>query len=161
MKRQILMATLLLSAIAVFSSMSFAHNTTGGCSSRTDFSITSNQNWATMCSKTLTLTDATHKCVVTAGAEVANPGTGIDNWYRFTVDTVSNPVTNSHQERTIELNQNTGVSDPNMEVVSTVREFELSPGTYTFYWLARKFNASTAAGTVSDYSMGVVCTDDN
>ena len=68
-----------------------------------------------MCSKTFTLTDGTHNCVATASADVNNPFVGTNNSYRFTIDTVSNPVTNSAQERTIELNDNAGISDPAMK----------------------------------------------
>jgi hypothetical protein len=160
-KRRMLKATLFLSAIVAFSSMSFAHNTSGGCAKTADVSISSNQNWITLCSKTLTLTDGTHNCVVTASADVTNPFAGTDNLYRFTVDTLSNPVTNSAQERTIELNGNPGISDPDKEVVSTVRNFNLESGTYTFFWLARRVNANDAITSVDDNSMGVTCTDGN
>ena len=160
-KRQMLRTTLFLSAIVVFSSMSFAHNTSGGCAKTADVSITSNQNWITMCSKTFTLTDGTHNCVATASADVNNPFVGTNNSYRFTIDTVSNPVTNSAQERTIELNDNLDISDPAKEVVSTVRNFNLTSGTYTFYWLARRLNSDDEVTAVDDYSMGVTCTDGN
>ena len=160
-KRQMLKATFFLSATMLLSSMSLAHNTSGGCAKTADVSITSNQNWITLCSKTLTLTDGTHNCVATASADVKNPFVGVDNAYRFTVDTVSNPVTNSAQERTVELNSNTGINDPDKEVVSTVRNFNLEAGTHTFFWLARRVNSDDEVTDVDDYSMGITCTDGN
>jgi len=162
MKRKILMAALMLTAVAMFSGMSFAHNTASGCASRNDVTLSDQQNWKSLCSKSMTLTDGTHYCVATASAEVTNPAGGqIDNYYLFTIDTESNPTTNSYWERTINLDDNPGISDPSMAVVSTTRYFNLGAGTYTFYWLGRPSDEGTADTTVEDYSMGIVCTDGN
>jgi hypothetical protein len=160
MKRQILTATMFLFAVALLPRMSFAHNIASGCGSRNDIAVSDENNFATLCSTRLTLTDGRHQCVATASAEAANPG-GVDNLYRFTIDIDSNPVTNSAFERTIELDDNSGISDPDAVVVSTVRHFNLASGTYTFYWLARPLDSSDATVTIEDYSMGVVCVDGN
>ena len=163
MKRKILMAALMLTAVAMFSGMSFAHNTANGCASRTDVTLSDQLNWKSLCSKTISLTDGSHSCVATASAEVVNPGGGhVNNFYLFTIDTDSNPLTNSYYERTVNLDDNLGgIYDPNTAVVSTVRYFNLGAGTYTFYWLARPLDEHSADTTVEDYSMGIVCTDGN
>jgi hypothetical protein len=159
MNTKILMAALFLS-VALFPNISFAHNTAAGCESNSNVSISDESNWAALCSKTLTLTDGTHDCVATASAEVANP-LSLQNKYLFTIAKEKNPLTNSSFERQIELNNNSGIEDPETAAVSTVRHFHLKSGTYTFYWLARPKSDADSTATVNDYSMGIVCVDGN
>lgn len=158
MKGKLLAATLVLSAVTLFPSLSFAHDIASGCASTNDASVTNESVFTTMCSATLSLTDGTHYCVATGSAEAQNPG-GVENQYLFTLATNSNPAPGSAWERKIELDDNVGINDPSTSVVSTVRYFNLSPGTYTFYWLAKPVDGTDANLTVNDYSMGVVCTD--
>lgn len=159
--KKLFLAALLLSVVALFPHHSFASNVASGCGSNANVTISDEANWATLCSKTMNLTGGTHYCVATASAEAAAPSHSVSNQYIFTIDTQSNPVTNSAYERQIELNDNDGVDDPNTGVVSTVRYFPLASGTYTFYWLARPLGADDATITVNDYSMGIVCVDGN
>ena len=158
MKDKFVVTTLLLAAVLLFPRTSFAHNIATGCASTNDASITNESAFTTMCSATLSITDGTHYCVANGSAEAANPG-GTGNQYLFTLATNSNPEPGSAWERKIELGDNPGIDDPSTSVVSTVRYFNLSPGTYTFYWLAKPVDSSDANLTVNDYSMGVVCTD--
>lgn len=150
----------LLLAVTLISGTAFAHNIAGGCSSNSNKTLSNENSFATLCSTTLSLTDDTHFCVATGSADVQNPHSGTDNDYLFVLSTTSTgPGFDSAWERKVELNDNPGVDDPDSEIASTVRFFQLSPGTYTFYWLGRPEGPGDANVTVADYSMGVVCTD--
>lgn len=159
MKGQILLATLLLSAVAFFPGTSFAHDTASGCASTTDKIISNEAAFATLCSTTMVLTGHTHFCVATASAEAVAPG-GTNNDYLFVISTAAGgPGVGSAWERKIELNDNAGVDDPDTAVPSTVRYLTLGAGTWTFYWLAKPVDSGDVDLTVADYSMGVVCVD--
>lgn len=161
MARHLFMAALLLSAVAMFSGMSYAHDISAGCASNADKTISNEAAFATLCSTTMTLTDASHTCVATASAEAVLPFGSTDNDYLFVISTAAGgPGADSAWERKIEMSDNSGtINDPDTTVVSTVRFISLSAGTYTFYWLSKPEAASDANLTVADYSMGVVCTD--
>jgi hypothetical protein len=161
MKGQILMATLLLSAVAFFPRTSFAHDTASGCASTTDVIISNEAAFATLCKTTMTLTGHTHFCVATASAEAEAPGGSKNNDYLFVISTAAGgPGVGSPWERKIELNDNADpVDDPDTAVPSTVRYLTLGAGTWTFYWLAKPVDRGDAALKVADYSMGVVCVD--
>jgi len=60
----------------------------------------------------------------------SNPFVGLNNSYRFTIDTVSirNEFGSGTNHR---VNENTGIVIPTKEVVSTVRNFNLEAGTHT------------------------------
>jgi len=159
-QRQIVMAALLLSAIVVFSNMSFATNTTVGCGATTAVNLSDENNWKTLCSATVTLSGGTHSCVATAGADVSNTVADEHNRYRFTIAKIKNPATGQTWERRIDVNQDPNSADPIEETVSTVHQFsDLPAGTYTFYWLARPYDSAADNIDVIAYSMGVVCTD--
>jgi hypothetical protein len=161
MKRQILMAAMFLTAVVVFSNMSFAHDISAGCGSNVNSTVSDETAWKTLCSTTINLTDGSHTCVATASAEAALTTGSSDNDYLFVISNAAGgPGLDSAWERKIELSDNAGaVNDPDATVVSTVRFFSLGAGTHTFYWLARPEAAADANLTVNDYSMGVVCTD--
>jgi len=149
-----------LVAVALIPSAALAHNIAGGCGSNANKTISNENSFATLCSATLSLTDDTHFCVATGSAEAQNPNAGTNNDYLFVLATTPNgPGFDSAWERKVELNDNPGIDDPDTAIASTVRFFQLAPGTYTFYWLARPESSDDANVVISDYSMGVVCTD--
>lgn len=160
MRRPVFTAALLLSAVAALPSLSFAHNTASGCgSSASAITLSDENNWKTMCSKTIDLSDGVHDCVATASAQVQNSVSDIHNMYRFTIGTIKNPATGLAWERRMDVNQDVNSADPKEEAISTVRHFNLTAGQYTFYWLARPFDAGADNIDVIGYSLGVVCTD--
>lgn len=159
MKHPILTAMLLLSAVALLPSMSFAHNTASGCGSNSAITISDENNWATLCSKTIDLSDGSHNCVATASAQMGNSVVDIHNVYRFTLSTTKNPATGLAWERRIDVNQDVNGTDLKEQPVATARHFNLTAGSYTFYWLARPADVNADTADVTGYSMGVVCTD--
>src|SRR5207248_7720421 len=134
MKRQMFVCTVLFLAVALFPSMSFAHNISGGCASTSNVQIPGTL-WTKLCQTTLSLTDGTHFCVTTGSADALNPGTGNTNSYLFTVDTNSAPATGTSWERTLDFNLISGIAVPSTANVSTVHYQALGAGTYTFYFL--------------------------
>src|SRR5262245_61825622 len=132
MKRQMLVVTLLFVAVALFPTMSFAHNISGGCASTSNVQVPGTL-WTRLCQTTLSLTDGTHYCVTTGSADAFNPGTGNTNSYLFTVDTTSAPATGTAWERSLNFNLVSGISVPSEGSVSTVHYQLLGAGTYTFY----------------------------
>jgi hypothetical protein len=154
-----LWAAALMFTVGMLPSKSFAHNTAAGCGTNNTVSLSDENNWATLCSKTVDLTDGTHDCVVTGSAELSNTVTDTHNRYRFTVATVKNPSTGLAFERRVDVTQDANSADPIELEVSTTRHATLSAGTYTFYWLGRPFDSNADKIEVTAYSMGVVCTD--
>jgi len=124
MKRHILTAVLLLSATAVFSSMSFAHNTSGGCAKPPTSQLPAIRI-GSLCAQRLNFDRRHPQLRGDCQCRRAQSFVGLNNSYRFHDRHGKQSVTNSAQERTIELNENTGISDPTKEVVSTVRNFNL------------------------------------
>lgn len=154
-----LWAAALLFTVALMPSKSFAHNTAAGCGTNNTVTLSDENNWATLCSKTVDLTDGTHDCVMTASAELSNTVTDVHNRYRFTVATVKNPSTGLAFERVVDVTQDVNSADPIALDIGTVRHATLQAGTYTFYWLGRPFDSNADNISVTAYSMGVVCTD--
>jgi hypothetical protein len=150
----------LLFTVALLPNKSFAHNTSAGCgSSSTSITLSDENNWATLCSTTIDLTDGAHDCVATASAEVGNTVTDLHNEYRFTLATIKNPSTGLEAERVVDINQDVNSADPKEEEISTVRHFSLAAGKRTFFWLGRPLNSGADNIDVTSYSMGIVCTD--
>jgi hypothetical protein len=155
--RQILMAALLLSAMVVFSSMSFAGTVVDGCGDNKTITISSSTNWTTLCSRKLTLATTSH-CVLTGSAKVHNDVTTDHNEYRFTVDNDINPVTGKKAERVLDVTQGSGADPSDLEITSVNDMRNLAPGTYTFRFLAERFSGAQNID-VNAYTMGVVCSD--
>jgi len=159
-KVHLLWVAALLFTVALLPNKSFAHNTAAGCgASTTPITLSDENNWATLCSTTIDLTDGAHDCVATASAEVGNTVSDVHNEYRFTLATIKNPSTGLEAERVVDINQDVNSADPIQEEISTVRHFSLAAGKRTFFWLARPFNSSADNIDVTSYSMGIVCTD--
>jgi hypothetical protein len=163
MKRQILMAALMLSTLFTLGNVSFAVTKTAGCSSNSNKTLSDDQNWKTLCSTSITLT-GTQSCIVNASAQIPNKDvlSSVHNEYLFTVDTDSNPTTGSNQEREIDVTQNSSETDPQDFTVSTVKRFTGLTGTVEFFWLGRRDTSKDSSDPtvlVDKYSMGVVCTD--
>ncbi len=159
--RYILMAMLLLAAVAILPNTSFAQNISKGCSSSgSPFTLNDSQNWQTLCSQTVTFNSGTHDCVGIGSAQMNNTVIDGHNIYRFTVSKTKNPDTDTAWERRIDVLQGDGL-DPIEVPVSTVHQFkDLTAGTYTFYWLGRKDEGAENLA-VTQWSMGLVCTDGN
>jgi hypothetical protein len=161
LKRQILTIGLLLSAVALLSTLSFASNVSGGCDDgKTAKTIDDNNNWKTLCSVTLNLTGGTHSCIATGTAYVRNSVSDVHNEYRFNIARQKSPNTDEPGEILIDVNQNSNISDLLDQPVSVVQHFDsVKAGTRTFYWLGRKFSSDSDDIDADRYSMGVVCTD--
>jgi hypothetical protein len=160
-KRQIPMAALLLSVVALLPNMSFAHNTAAGCDDKkSPVTLRDTGSWIKLCKKQVDLTDGTHTCIATGAAKVENTVGDTHNEYRFTLSTDNNPKgTELPGEQRIDVNQSGGV-DLAVQSVSAVQHFgNLAPGTYTFYWMARPLDSSADNIDVTRFAMGVVCTD--
>jgi len=164
MRRQILTVALLLSAVALLSSLSFAQNISGGCDDQgSPVTIDDNENWVPLCSVTLDLSGGTHSCIATASAYVSNTvAAGCHNEYRFAIARSKRPTTDSPGELRIDLVQNDSTLDLKDQPVSVAQHFDsVAAGTRHFYWLARKVTSDPPAGNIDakHFSMGVVCTD--
>jgi hypothetical protein len=161
MKLQILTAALLISVAALLPSLSFAHNTAGGCDDgKSGKTISKTSDWTNLCKKKIVLTDGTHDCVATGSAYVTNNNlvNGHNN-YLFTLSTDPNPKTGQAGEMKIDVTLDPNSFDPEQVPVSAVQHFDnLSAGTYTFRWLARP-DIGKPAIEVTRFAMGVVCTD--
>ena len=158
MKHYLCLAVLV--AVGLIPGAAFAHNVAAGCGSNANKTISNERTFATLCSTTVDLTDGTHFCVASGSADLQNPNSGTNNDYLFVLSTIpAGPGFDSAWERKFEVNDNPGVDDPDSIIASTVRFFRVDPGSYTFFWLARPESSDDADVIVSDYSMGVVCTD--
>jgi hypothetical protein len=164
MRRQILTVALLLSAVALLSSLSFAQNISAGCDDNgTAVSINDNENWVTLCSVRLELSGGTHTCVATGSAYVSNTvSSGNHNEYRFAIARSKHPTTDSPGELLIDVVQNGSILDLKDQPVSVVQHFDsVAAGARNFYWLARKVTSDPPAENIDakHFSMGIVCTD--
>src|SRR5262245_59019474 len=86
--------------------------------------IISDTAWATPLSCIVNLdTDHSHHCVATACADAGGPVAGTDNDYRFVISTAAGgPGLDTGWERSVELNDNVGVDDPDSAPVCTTRQ---------------------------------------
>ncbi len=164
MKRHVLTVALLLSAVAMLSSPSFAQSIAAGCDDNgTPVTINDNDNWVPLCSVKLDLSAGTHSCVATASAYVSNTvAAGGHNEYRFTIARSKHPNTDQPGELLIDVIQNPDGSILDLEVqpVSVAQHFDsVAGGTRSFYWLARKVTSDSDNIDAKHFSMGVVCTD--
>jgi len=157
--RTFLMASLMLSALVVFSGMSFAGTTVQGCGDNKSITLNSSTNWKSLCSQTLTFT-TTQNCVLTGSAQVHNDVASVHNEYRFTVDKDINPLTGKKGEKVVDVTQSSGADAIDLAVSPVNNLKNLAPGTYTFRILGRKFDTADDIN-VTSYSLGVVCTDAN
>lgn len=160
-KRRILSIAMLLFAVALLPSLSFASNVSGGCDDGNSAkTIDDNNNWKTLCSVSLNLSGGTHSCIATGTAYVRNTVSDVHNEYRFSIARQKSPNTDEPGEILIDVDQNTNISDLLDQPVSVVQHFDsVKSGTRTFYWLARKFTSDADNIDAPHYSMGVVCTD--
>ncbi len=164
---------LLLAAMATTGSLgtALANNFVTGSSTNVDVTVNSATNWTTIRSATITIPssdDAPHGCVVTASADVQNPGpAGRENQYRFALSlNDSSPVTDTGSERMLELVDNPGAfDDPDSKPVATTQTFRTlgrsngigGTGTHTFYFLGRKVQEGDSDTKVLDVSLTVIC----
>jgi hypothetical protein len=134
-----------------------------GAQTTVDDLIQTDAAWDPLLSVTVTIpnTGSVWHCVATGSADAVNPGSGVDNQYRFVLSLDSTSIAvGSACERTIDFNQNAGVNDPNrLEVSSTCTFKSISAGNHSIRWMARKVAASDADLTVDDSSLSVVCSD--
>jgi hypothetical protein len=161
MKRQILMATLLLSVMALLPSMSFANNVAAGCDdNKKPVTLSDEHNWKILCSTKVELTGSgPFDCVATGSAMVENTVSDIHNEYRFTLSTQKSPGTDLAGEQRIDVNQDPNDTDLKVQSVSAVHHFSPKAGTRTFYWLAQPADQFADNIDVTKFEMGVVCTD--
>lgn len=156
-------AALLVLALGLLPQASFAHSAACGNATVLDDAIVLDTAWDTLVSCALDLSDGQHTCVITASADFDNPGgPNSQNRYRLAtaVDAVAFAVDGPF-ERTAVLTNNAGIKNPDSTSVSTVEAITLSAGNHTFRSFARKWQAATSNGVVSDSSLGVVCVDAN
>jgi hypothetical protein len=160
MKRQILTVALLALVGTLLPSLSYAHNTAGGCDDGGGGkTISKTSDWTKLCKKQIVLSDGNHDCVATGSAYVSNKDlvNGHNN-YLFTLSTDANPKTGGAGEMKIDVTLDPNSFDPEQVAVGAVKHFNLSAGTYTFRWLARP-DIGDPPIEVTRYAMGVVCTD--
>jgi hypothetical protein len=159
-------AILVISLIGAVPASQASESAVAGTSSVTDDTITSTA-WDTLLSKDVVIpgfpasSGSTSHCVANRSSDAANPLSGDDNRYDFTlsVDT-SAPASNSGSERTIEFDKlDTSEEEERIAVSSTGYFGELTPGTHTFRWLARKDTSGAANMVVEDSSLTIICTD--
>lgn len=162
MKCQVLTVALLLSAVALLPSLSFAQNVSAGCDDNgTPVTIDDNDNWVILCSVKLNLSGGTHSCIATASAYVSNTvATGGHNEYRFNIARSKHPNTEMPGELRIDVVQNSSILDLEDQPVSVAQHFDsVAAGTPNFYWLARKVTSDAENIDAKHFSMGIVCTD--
>lgn len=166
MKRTTLaiLAVLSLPIAMISPRTAFANADSCGAVTAVNDEIISATAWDTLLSCIVNLdTDHSHHCVATACADAGgSPVTGTDNDYRFVLSTTAGgPGLDTGWERSVELNDNVGVDDPDSVPVCTTRQLLVSAGQpqVTLFWLARKVAASDANMTVFDSSLSVTCTD--
>jgi len=149
-----------LASVGLFTATPLADDDACGNQTNVNNVITNFASWEVLTSCGVTLTAGhNHHCIVTACADAALPVGSTNNDYRFVVsDAAGGPALDTAWERNIQLNDNPGVNDAGLPVC-TVRHFLKSSGNITFFWLARKAAATDANMTVTDSSLGVVCTD--
>ena len=152
---------LLLVALGLVPSASFAHSAACGSANNVDAPLVTAAAWTALRSCTLNLNDGEHSCVMTACADIDNPGgVNAQNRYRFTIAVDGAPAgTDTAYERTAVLTNNAGIKNPDSTSVCTVEQLDLAAGTHTFLFWGRKWQAATTNGTVTDSSLGVVCVD--
>jgi hypothetical protein len=151
-----------------------AGNFVVGQSSASDASLNSATEWTIIRRATLTIPQsdtARHGCVVTASADVTNPGPPVgENQYFFVIDrNTTNPPKNTGSERTLALVDYADVDDPDSQPVSTTQHFngltrsngEDGTGRHTFYFLGIKGLAGNTNTTVLDASLSVICVHTN
>jgi hypothetical protein len=161
MTRQLLAVALLLYAMALLPSLSFAQNVSAGCDDGGNpVTINDNDNWVILCSVRLSLS-GTHTCVATGSAYVSNTvAAGGHNEYRFTIARSKHPVTDLPGELLIDVIQNGSILDLEVQPVSVAQHFDsVAAGTRNFYWLARKVTSDSDNIDAKHFSMGIVCTD--
>jgi hypothetical protein len=149
-----------LASVGLFTATPLADDDACGNQTNVNNTITTDASWDILTSCTVTLTAGhTHRCIATACADAALPVGSTNNDYRFVVSTAAGgPGLDTAWERNIQLNDNAGVNDAGLPVC-TVRHVIVGSGNVTFFWLARKLAATDANMTVTDSSLGVVCTD--
>jgi hypothetical protein len=150
----------LSASLWLFTATALADDDACGNQTNVNDAITTAASWDILVSCPVTLSAGhTHRCVVTACADAAIPVGSVNNDYRFVVSTAAGgPGLDTGWERNIQLNDNAGDFDAGLPVC-TVRQVTVGSGTVTFYWLARKAAATDANMTVTDSSLGVICTD--
>lgn len=151
----------LLLVLSFLPRLSFAHSAVCGAANNVDASLVTGLAWTALRSCTLDLNDGEHSCVVTACADVDNPGgVNTQNRYRFSIAVDGAPVaTDTAYERTAVLTNNAGIKNPDSTAVCTVEQLTLAAGNHTFLFWGRKWQVATTNGTVTDSSLGVVCVD--
>jgi len=158
LKRQILMAALMLTATFLFSSMSFAGTIVQGCGDNKSITLTSSTNWTTLCSQKVTLA-TTQNCVLTGSAKVHNNVVDLHNEYRFTADKDINPITGKKAERLLDVTQGSAADPIDLSVAPVNEMKNLAPGDYTFRLLAEKADSAADDINITAYTLGVVCGD--
>jgi hypothetical protein len=164
LRRQLFTVVLLLSAIGLLSSLSYAQNIAAGCDDKgTPVTIDDNDNWVTLCKVTVDVPGGTHTCIATGSAYVSNTvAAGGHNEYRFNIARSKHPVTDMPGELLIDVIQNidSSILDLKDQPLAVAQHFDSVPaGTRNFYWLARKVSTDSENIDAKHFSMGVVCTD--
>ncbi|MBI4673612.1 MAG: hypothetical protein HY741_18330 [Chloroflexi bacterium] len=141
-----------------------AHDAGWGDATTNNKSVDSAVNWTVLLSVPVNFTGTrhVHHCAVTASSDVQNSdgeGGASQNRYLFdmTMDNLSG-ANDGSSTRTVELNDSSGVDDPNVMQVGSTRMFgSVSAGAHTFRWLAKKEAAGVTNTNVLDSSMIVIC----
>ena len=154
-------AALLMLVLGLLPQASFAHSASCGSATSTNVAINDAADWIELESCWVSLTDGDHSCVVTACADINNPGgANTQNRYRFVTDVNGAPSTDSASERTAVLTNNPGIRNPDSTAVCTVQQITVSPAPgHAFVFWGRKWQAGTSDATVTDSSLAVMCFD--
>lgn len=133
-----------------------------GAGTNINSAITSDSTWTQLLAVDINFGTQTHnhQCIAVASADVINPygGTsGAHNSYRFDIalDTTS-PASDSPGERMVDF-VNTTASVAAQPVTTNRVFFNISNGTHTVYFLARRTAGGTLTASTSDASMSVIC----
>lgn len=100
-------------------------------------------------------------CMATGSADASFPNDGgVNNRYRFTLTLDElNPADDGPCERTLEFNDNFGISDTHLNAINTTCPFKkIAEGTHTINWLGKKISKSRNL-TITDNSLTVVCSN--
>jgi hypothetical protein len=176
MNRTALYVTVVIASLTFFSGTVLAGNFATGASRTSDVLLDVADNWTTILSASITISEAddrSHGCVVNASADVGVPVAPerLENHYRFTVTwNDANPPTNGTPERTLEFYNHPNFNDLNSQPVATTRAFlgltrsngtGLTQNQHTFRVLGRKVQEGDSTATVFDASLSVICIERN
>ncbi|ABA57479.1 hypothetical protein Noc_0969 [Nitrosococcus oceani ATCC 19707] len=141
--------------LAFASQPAFAHSGATG-SSRTSNVTLNNGSWRNILSIPVLLSNHTHYCTVVGSADARHvSGNTGNHQYTFGLS-LDGAVPAAGVTRTVELNNNPGVDDPNVIEIGSTAFFTVPAGVHTFRWRARRSNGNGSA-VVDDASMTINC----